>query len=83
MALPAPKFVKPPRMEQSFFDALMEEETPPPLITYMAEGASWNLQRLRNYCHSKQEVVDLLVDAVDETRGKRKWAVAMCGMWAQ
>ena len=55
----------------------MAEETPPQLFTFMAEERAWNPQRLQNDCHSKQEIVDLLVDAVDATRGQRKWAVAL------
>ena len=73
--------MKPDRMEQSFFDQLVRDELPIPLIRFMSRENVNRLSDLANYCPSKESVHSLLVDACPDTKGERRHMVPLARLW--
>ena len=73
---------KPADMEQSFFDQLMAAKIPMALIHYMSDQYINCLTDFPHYCFEKKDIMTLLLDAVEETRGERKFMVPLTKLWA-
>ena len=74
MAAPAP-------MEHSFRELLVAEQVHPDLIDYLEAKSITTAARLANYCDSRKEVRDLLVDACQATQNDRTQATIVIGLW--
>ena len=70
----------PPPMEHSFRELLLAEGVHPELIDYLEGKSIATAARLANYCDSRKEVRDLLVDACLATQNDRSQATILIGL---
>ena len=68
-------------MEHSFRELLVAEQVHPDLIDYLEAKSITTAARLANYCDSRKEVRDLLVDACQATQNDRTHATIVIGLW--
>ena len=64
-------------MKPEFRNMLEKEMLPVPLIEYMESENILDAADLAFYCDSRQQLKDLLIDRVAETRDQRKWLVPL------
>ena len=72
---------KPADMQKAFFEQLVASKLPQELVAYMSSENINALADLPQYCTTKEQVWDLLVQKCDTSRDQFKFRVPLGHLW--